>query len=329
MSAVEVTWLILGVGLIVYVLTGGADFGGGIWDLLARGPRRDAQREALARVLAPIWEANHVWLIFVIVVLFTAFPRAFAAISIALFVPLTLALIGIVLRGSAFAFRAYSLGSERERVRWGHTFAWSSAAAPLFLGMSLAAISSGDIEWVDGTVRSGFLAGWLTPFAVLVGAFGIVLFALLAAVYMTLETAGPLREDFRRRALACELVAAVLALLVAWRAALDAPSFFARWTTSGGFWALQTATAVFALATILSLWRRRFWTARVAVAGQVVCVLAGWGWAMEGHLLLPGMPLEAAGARAEVLATLLPALAAGALLLVPSLVYLFRLFRVR
>jgi len=146
---------------------------------------------------------------------------------------------------------------------------------------------------------------------------------------MTLETNGLLREDFRHRALACELVAAVLATLVAWRAAVDAPTFFTRWTTARGFWTLQTATAIFALVTVVSLWRRHFRTARVTVVGQVVCVLAGWGWAMDRHLLLPGMPLDVAGARPEVLAALLPALACGALLLVPSLVYLFRLFRTR
>lgn len=329
MTAVEAAWITMGVGLIAYVLTGGADLGGGIWDLLASGPRREQQRVALARALAPIWEANHVWLIFVIVVLFTVFPRAFSAIGIALHVPLSLALVGIVLRGSAFVFRAYGLGGERERVTWGRTFAWASAATPLFLGMSLAALGTGDIDWRDGVVWSGFWAGWTTPFAVAVGAFGAVLFALLAAVYMTLETAGELREDFRERALACEAVAALVAALATWRAAVDAPVFFERWAGSVSIGALQVVTALCAGTAILALVRRRFGVARVAVAAQVVCVLVGWGLAMAGHVILPGLTLRDAGARPEVLRAFFPALGAGALLLAPALVYLYRVFKAR
>jgi cytochrome d ubiquinol oxidase subunit II len=333
MSALELAWLVMGVGLIAYVLTGGADLGGGIWDLLASGPRKQEQRVALAEALAPIWEANHVWLIFVIVVLFTVFPRGFAAISIALHIPLTLALLGIVLRGSAFVFRAYGLGSERQRLTWGRTFAWASVFTPLFLGMSLAALASGDLRLRAGIVESGFLAGWLTPFAVLVGLFGTVLFTLLAAVYMTLETSGELREDFRRRALWCEGIAAVLAAAAAWRASVDAPLFFTRFLGDEagrvGLWALQGATAACAIGAVVALWLQRFRTARIAVVAQVTLVLAGWGRAMQGHVLLPGLRIEDAGARPEVLSALFPALGVGALLLGPSLVYLFRVFKTR
>lgn len=329
MNAVEIAWAVMGVGLVAYVLTGGADLGGGIWDLLASGPRREQQRSALAGALAPIWEANHVWLIFVIVVLFTVFPRAFSAISIALHIPLTLALVGIVLRGSAFVFRAYGLGGERERSTWGRTFAWASAATPLFLGMSLAALGTGEITWEQGVVRSGFLAGWTTPFALVVGIFGALLFALLAAVYMTLETRGELQEDFRRRALICEGLAALLAALAAWRAAVDAPLFFARWSGAAWAWALQAVTAACAGTAIVALLRRRFHLARVAVAAQVTLVLVGWGVAMAGHVILPGLTLQDAGARPEVLRAFFPALAAGAVLLAPSLVYLFRVFKAR
>ena len=136
MSAASILAVAILGGLAVYAISGGADFGGGVWDLLARGPRAAEQRRLIERALAPVWEANHVWLIFVVVVLFSAFPPAFAALGIRFHWPLTAALVGIVLRGSAFMFRSYG-GAPA----WGRVFAVASAATPFFLGVVLAAIS--------------------------------------------------------------------------------------------------------------------------------------------------------------------------------------------
>src|SRR6266849_5347330 len=163
-------------GLIVvalngYVLLGGADFGGGVWDLLASGPRRDRQRALIADAIGPIWEANHVWLIIVIVLLFTCFPPAFAALSITLHIPLTLMLIGIVLRGSAFTFRAHHGEDSAMPLYWGRVFAIASAATPVFLGICLGAVASGDVPRMDrADFYGGFIAPWLTPFCLAVGA---------------------------------------------------------------------------------------------------------------------------------------------------------------
>ena len=142
-------------GLIVvalngYVLLGGADFGGGVWDLLASGPRRDSQRALIAEAMGPIWEANHVWLIIVVVLLFTCFPPAFAALSITLHIPLTLMLIGIVLRGSAFTFRAHHGEDSAMPLYWGRVFAIASAATPVFLGICLGAVASGAVPRTGG-----------------------------------------------------------------------------------------------------------------------------------------------------------------------------------
>ncbi|HEY8923403.1 MAG TPA: cytochrome d ubiquinol oxidase subunit II, partial [Polyangia bacterium] len=137
--------LIIVAALVLYLALGGADFGGGVWDLLAVGPRRAAQRQAIERAIGPIWEANHVWLILVVVILFTAFPRGFAAITTALHVPLTLFLLGVVLRGSAFTFRATDLNHDRGQVRWGLAFSLASVAAPWLLGATVGAIASGRI----------------------------------------------------------------------------------------------------------------------------------------------------------------------------------------
>ena len=327
MSAIEPYWYIMGLGLVAYVLTGGADFGGGVWDLLARGPRRDAQRYAIEHAIAPIWEANHVWLIFVIVLMFTVFPRAFAVIGTALHIPLTLALIGIVLRGTAFTFRAYGLEPDHRRAAWGRLFAWSSAVTPIFLGAALAGVSTGQIRVVDGQVTSGFFAGWTTPFAWAVGLFALSLFVLLAAVYLTADTEGEVQEDFRRRALISEGVAAVFAGAVFWRSSIDAPPLFAQLAGSTWTWPVQSLTALFAVATIVLLWRRQFRFARFTVAAQVAMVVVGWGFAMDGHIVLPDLPLALGGGQAAVRAVVGPALIAGAVLLLPALWFLFKVFK--
>ena len=326
---------LMGAGLIAYVLTAGADFGGGVWDLLARGPRAEAQRAAVTQAIAPIWEANHVWLIFVIVVMFTAFPRAYAAIAVALHIPIVIALFGVVIRGAAFTFNVYGLVAPGERQAggplWRAAFGWSSLLTPLPLGMTLAALCSGEIT-LDGAghVTSGFLAGWLSPFAWLTGLFTLALFVLLAAAYLAAEAEdAALRQDFRRRALIMEAVTGVLALLVFLRSSVDAPTLHDALARSPWTWPIQAATAVAASVAIGLLVTGRLTAARWAVAAQVAGVVIGWGLAMDRHLILPAMPLADGGARPEVMAALLPTLAIGGLLLAPSLAYLIKVFKQR
>src|SRR5579864_549383 len=136
------------VSLNAYVLLAGADFGGGVWDLLATGPRRAQQRALIAEAIGPIWEANHVWLILVIVVLFTGFPPAFAAIGTSLHIPVTLLLIGIVLRGSSFIFRAYGGEAAAQKRNWGRVFAASSLITPVWLGVIVGSLASGRAAFI-------------------------------------------------------------------------------------------------------------------------------------------------------------------------------------
>ena len=327
MNSPELYWYIMGVGLVAYVLTGGADFGGGVWDLLATGPRKQAQRRAIEHAIAPIWEANHVWLIFVVVLMFTVFPTAFAVVGTALHIPLTAALIGIVLRGTAFTFRAYGLEPDHRRAAWGRLFAWSSAVTPVFLGAALAGVSTGAIRVVDGQVTSGFVAGWTTGFAWMVGLFALALFVMLAAVYLTADTEGEVQEDFRRRALISEMVAGALAGAVFWRSSIDAPQLFDHLAGSAWTWPVQGTTAALALTTVGLVWSRHYRWARFTVAAQVAMVIVGWGLAMDGHIVLPDLPLSDAGSQASVRAAVGPALAAGALLLLPALWFLFKVFK--
>jgi cytochrome d ubiquinol oxidase subunit II len=310
----ELCALVMLGALILYALFGGADFGGGVWDLLATGPRAPEQRRAIERAIAPVWEANHVWLILVVVVLFTAFPPAFSAISIALHVPLTLMLVGIVMRGSAFVFRQYGGGGDVSEQRWGRVFAAASTGTPIFLGIIVAKLTSGE-------------PGWLDPFPIFVGFFTLSLFAFLAAVFLTNETTGALQEDFRRRALVAGVAVAAFALASGLAAGPQADRFASRLIGSWWSWPIQIATGVAALTAFAGLIRRRPRVARGAAIAQVSLILAGWGAAQYPILVAPSLTIADAAAPEATLRLLVPALVAGSFLLFPSLYWLLRVFK--
>jgi cytochrome d ubiquinol oxidase subunit II len=316
----------MGVALCLYFLFGGADFGGGVWDLLASGPRAADQRRAIAAAIGPVWEANHVWLILVVVLLFTAFPAAFAAISVALHVPLTLFLIGVVLRGSAFAFRG--LDPSTGQKRFGLTFSMASTIAPVLLGMIVGALVSGNIRVKNGIVTSGFFAPWLAPFPLAVGLFSLALCALLAATYLTVETTDEaLREDFRRRALAAAAAVGLAALAAFVLAAGGAPWVRTALATRPWSWPFHLLTGGAAVTVIVALYTRRFRLARAAVAAQTVLILLGWVLAQVPYLIVPDVTLHGSAASPRTLRLLLIAVVAGLPVLVPSLILLFRVFK--
>lgn len=316
------------VALIFYALLAGADYGGGVWDLFAFGTRAKQQRKLIAKAISPVWEANHVWLILVIVILFTAFPPAFAIVATALHIPLTLMLIGIVLRGTAFTFRAYDSKRDNVQRRWSLLFSIASLITPIVLGITLGAIASGTIHVRDGAVTSGFFASWLAPFPFAVGFFALALFAFLAAVYLTLETNDrDLQEDFRRRALVSGVVVGMLALIVFLLAAAGAPTVRAGISRSSWALALHILTAIFAGGAFFALWTRRFRLAQICAAAQVSLILAGWAFAQYPFLIEPDITINSAAAPRITLELLLGALAVGAVLLFPSYYYLFRVFK--
>ena len=323
----EILWAVIGLGLVVYAITGGADLGAGLWSLLASGPRKSEQREAVHHAIAPIWEANHVWLIFVIVLMFSAFSRAFAAIGIALHVPIALALLGIVFRGAAYSFHAYGIQEERARRRWSRVFAWASVITPVFLGLVVGGVSSGDIRVADGRVTTGFFSGWTTPFALSVGLFSLSLFAMLAAVYLCAESSGELADDFRKRALSAQAICFVLAVATFVLAGVQAEELFDNLARSVWTWPIQLATAAAASAMVVLTLQRRAALARLCAASQVALVVIGWGLAMNRSFILPDMTLARASRSTEVMPALTIALGIGALILVPSLFYLYRVFK--
>jgi cytochrome bd ubiquinol oxidase subunit II len=315
------------VSLLFYAISGGADYGAGLWDLLARGRRASEQRRLIEDAIGPIWEANHVWLILVIVILFTAFPAAFAAIATALHIPLTLLLIGIVLRGSAFTFRSYTPGPAPHGHYWGGIFSAASTITPILLGIILGTIATGKIRFSNGVLQSGFFT-WLSPFPFAVGFFALSLFAFLAAVYLTVEADKlEIQEDFRLRSLIAALAVGVMALIVFLLSSIEAPRIF-RGIASGG-WALMLhiVTGIFAVGTFYFLFLRRYKWARAFAILQVVFILSGWAAAQYPYIIEPDFTVHSAAAPEKTLKLLLIALIAGALLLFPCLAYLFRIFK--
>jgi cytochrome bd ubiquinol oxidase subunit II len=241
---------VLLISLTLYVLTGGADYGGGVWDLLATGPRKLKQRQFIEHAIGPIWEADHVWLILVVVILFTGFPAAFAAIMTSLNLPITLMLVGIVLRGSAFSFRSYGAGDAHTRREWGRIFAIASLITPLLLGVTIGAIASGRIPGRPH-LFSDFITSWFTSFCLSVGIFALVLFAYLSATYATCELDDPehddedLCEDFRVRAIASAIAAGVMAGAVLLLSIDGAPRIWLGFTHRIWTWPV--------------IWQRPFW----------------------------------------------------------------------
>ncbi len=324
MIAADALGAVILAALVLYALLGGADFGAGIWDLLASGPRRREQRAAIEHALGPIWEANHVWLILVLVLLFTAFPPAFAGVCIALFVPLLLLLLGIVLRGAAFTFRTYVQGAVQER--WGLVFSMSSVLAPVMLGVVVGALASGKLRVGDGAAGANGLAAF-SPFTLATGAFTCACFAFLAATYLTVETDGALREDFRWRAIASGLAVFVGAASVAALSWRDAPVVFAGLTDRPWSPPLHAVTAASAIAAFLALVLRRFRLARLAAALQVALIVVGWGASQYPYLVVPDLTLASASAPRSIQVLLLGALGLGAFTLFPSLYLLFSVFK--
>jgi cytochrome d ubiquinol oxidase subunit II len=315
------------VSLTLYALGAGADFGGGVWDLLSSGPRARAQRDLIAHAIGPIWEANHVWLILVVVLLFVCFPVAWAALSTALHVPLTLMLVGIVLRGSAFTFRSYDDASDAVQRRWGRVFAIASVLTPMMLGICVGAVAAGRVLVREGRVVGGFIRPWLAPFPVAVGALALVLFAFLAAVYLTLESQeDELREDFRRRALGAGSLLGVLAFGALAIARDGAPLVWAGLSARPWSLPLHAFIATVAMGSLASLWWRSYPLARVLAMFQVTLVVWGWGLGQFPYLVPPDFTFSAAAAPPSVLRAVLGVLVAGGVVLAPSLWALYRVF---
>ena len=311
-------------GVVAYAVLGGADFGSGFFDLTAGSSRRGAQLRTLVdHSIGPVWEANHVWLIYVLVIWWTGFPESFAATMTTLALPLLFALLGIVLRGASFAFRKYSATLGQARL-FGVIFAASSILAPFFLGTVAGAIASGRVP-AEGV--GDRWSSWLNPTSIFGGLIAVGTCAFLAGVFLAADAArsdqARLAEDLRIRALGVGAVTGVIVYVALAPVMEDAPTLSEGLT--GRAAPLVVLSALAGASTLWLLWRRRYAVARWPAVVAVAAVVSGWGIAQYPWLLVDEVTIvDAAGATATLQA-LLVAVGLAVVIVVPPLAYLFRL----
>ncbi|MEV0161555.1 cytochrome bd-I ubiquinol oxidase subunit 2 apoprotein [Nonomuraea fuscirosea] len=322
----EIPMLLILAGLAAYTVLAGADFGAGLWTLLAGGREsRDELRHYARHAMGPVWEANHVWLIFVLVVCWTAYPVAFGSIMSTLAVPLFLAAVGIILRGASYALRGQLDGAPGERPVE-YLFALSSILTPFALGTVVGGIASGRVP--VGNAAGDLVTSWLNPTSVFIGALAVATGAYLSAVYLAADAhrvgSRSLESAFRTRALVAGGCAGALALAGLILVRYDAPALSAGLTSDGG--AVMVAVSGLAgLATLLLVWRHRFGPARASAALAVAAMVAGWALAQRPYVLR-GLTLDQAAAGRSTLTAVIVTAVIGVVVLFPALFLLFRLF---
>lgn len=318
------------VGMMAYAVLGGADFGGGIWDLFAFGKRRHAQRIAIQNAMGPVWEANHVWLILVVVVLFTGFPRGYAALGVALFLPFHLALLGIMLRGAAFIFRSYQSRSANATVRsstWGVVFGIASLFTPVLLGAAFGVVTEGAIRISpSGQVEVGSPHAWFSPYCLANGLLALCACGYLAAIYLANETDGPLREDFRRRAIVAGTATAVMSTCVMLLANSQANWFFERLLHGRSLPVVLLGLGCFA-GSAWAVFQRHYAMGRRFAVAKIGLLILGWGLAQHPYFIYPDVKFADVASPEPTLRFLVISLPFGAALILPSLWMLMRVFK--
>ena len=325
MSKADAAAAVLWVGVTLYAVFGGADFGAGFWALAAGGGEQGSRaRRLIDWAIGPVWEANHVWLIFVLVILWTAFSSAFGAIMSTLFIPLSLAALGIVLRGSGFAFHEVAVRPSIRRLSE-TLFGISSILTPFFLGTAVGAIASGRVP--PGNAQGDAISSWLNPLSLIIGALFVATGAYLAAVFLISDARRARERDvesyFKRRALVAAALAGVFAIAGAFALRADARYVFDRLTSEGLPLVLASA-ACGAAGLVLLLRGARRGIRPLAVAAVVMVV---WGWAVgQFPYLLPERLSIAGGAgTGPTLTMVLVVFAVAVVLVLPSLALLYSL----
>ena len=321
MSLADVIAAVLFLGVVVYAVLGGADFGSGVWDLLAGGAARGGRVRALIdHSIGPVWEANHVWLIYILVFLWTGFPRPFAAITTTVFVPLALAALGVVLRGAGFAFRKFSETVGQARL-FGASFAVSSLLTPFFLGTVAGAVASGR---VPANGHGDPWTSWTGPTSIIGGVLAVLTCAFLAATFLAAdaERAGDpiLARRMGQRALITGALTGVAALAGLVPLAADAHTLAHGLRTRAA--ALVVVSALAGLRSMWLLGHGRWARARITAVLAVVAVVAGWGVGQFPWVLVDQTKISAGAGAHPTLVGLLVVFALAALVVLPALGYL-------
>jgi cytochrome d ubiquinol oxidase subunit II len=319
----DVVAVVLFVGVVAYAVFGGADFGAGFWDLVAGGAQRGSRPRALINdAIGPVWEANHVWLIFCLVVLWTAFSEAFASIGLTMFVPLTLAALGIVLRGSGFAFRKV-VQTTGERRLFGAAFASSSVIVPFCMGAIVGGIASGRVP--AGGRAGDTWSSWLNATSILGGVLAVVVCAYLSAVFLVSDAR---RHDdeamagyFRRRAIGAAIAAGVVAVVGIF-VLREEDSYLFHGLLSRAL-PLVVLSGLCGLGALGLLLRDAHRGARLLAIGAVGSIVVGWGVAQWPYLLPETLEIGEAAAPDPTLWSVLVVFAAAVVIILPAIGLLY------
>lgn len=326
---IEIIIFFMGLSIVFYVLFGGADFGAGVLEILSG----KGDRETIAHAIGPVWEANHVWLILVVVILFMAFPKVYAAMSVHLHIPLLLMLVGIVLRGTAFTYMHYDAIKDRSNNVYNWIFKISSVITPLFLGMIAGAVTLGRINPEASHFVEAFIAPWFNFFSFSVGLFTVTIFTFLAAVYLIGETKDQTqRASFTKTAIYLNIAAVIIGIFVfitgEWEGLSLLNLFLNSW-----FAILMIILATLLLPAIWwSLQNYKVIASRVLAAIQVVCILLAWFWVQYPSIInrqegYSDLTFHNTAAPDATLIQLVWALAVGSCIILPFLFYLMRVFK--
>jgi len=323
MTADLIAWVMV-LAIAAYACAGGTDYGAGFWDLLAGGAERgDRPRRLIDHAMAPVWEVNNVWLIFVLVIMWTGFPAMFQAVFSAMWLPLALAAVGLVLRGAGFALRKPSHRLAQRRV-YGAVFAISSLVTPFFLGAVLGGIAAGRVKVGEPASADA----WANPTSVLTGLLAIAAAAFLGAVFLCSDAlrfgAGDLVGYFRVRALLAFAAIVVLAI-VALPVTHDHVCYVWDGLTGGLGLLLIALAALCGLATVGLLWRRSYGWSRHTSVASVALVVGAWGFAMRPYALPTSLTVADAAGAEHTLRWLLIVTLIAIVLVGPALVVLWRL----
>ncbi len=327
MTLADVMAIVMWTGVTLYVLLGGADFGAGLWHMLAGSASKGvSQRRLIEHSIGPVWEVNHVWLIFVLVITWTCFPTLYGSIASTLWIPFTLAAFGIIARGSALAFRRVVQQAWQRRI-FGVIFALSSVVTPFFFGTMIGALTLGRVP--TGVGGGNEITSWFNPSSLIIGLLAVTACAFLAAVYLTVDARRSKNMElvaaFRNRALGAEIITCIVAASAIFALHSSAPTFVHGLTHKA--LTLVIISGLAGVVTFIMLCVKYFTAARILAVITVAVAIWGWAAAQYPHVLNSSLTLAQAASEPAVLRATLASVCIGAVILIPSLGWLYILFQ--